>query len=404
MYIYSMKLLKREHYVRLLENFAGKDVIKVVTGIRRSGKSTLFRLFIEKLKENGVTDEQILFYNFEDFSLRKFLENPADLHEQIVAKASEGKDIYVFLDEIQKMQKFESFVSSLHLKPNIDMYITGSNAYLLSSELSTLLTGRYVQIHILPFSFKEFLESKQDKSRPDVIFNEYLHFGGMPGIVSSPEILHTQYTKDIFESIIEKDIMFRHKWHKNNHFERVVKFMLNSIGSQISANNIANVLKANKIAVSKNTIENYIEALTQSYLFYKCPRYDIKGKNILSTGEKYYVADLGFKRVLLGNENTDYGHNLENIVYLELLRRSDRLYIGKAYEKEVDFVQIDKNGYKNYFQVAWTTMDSKTLERELAPLNAIRDSNAKYLLTMDIFSGDSYNGIRKLNVIDWLFN
>ena len=399
-----MKLLKREHYTRLLENFAGKDVIKVVTGIRRCGKSTLFRLFIERLKENGVSDEQILFYNFEDFSLKKVLENPADLHEQIVNKSAGGKNLYVFLDEIQKMSDFESFVSSLHLRPNIDVYITGSNACLLSSELSTLLTGRYVQIHLLPFSFSEFLESKQDKNRPDAAFNEYLRFGGMPGIAGAPEILHTQYIKDVFESIIEKDIMFRYKWHKNNHFEKVLKFLLSSTGSRISVNNITNVLKTNNIAVSRNTVENYINALCESYLFYKCNRYDIKGKSILATGEKYYAADLGFKRALLGSENTDYGHNLENIVYLELLRRSDRLYIGKSNDKEVDFVQIDKNGYKNYFQVAWTAMDGRTLERELAPLNAIRDSNAKYLLTMDLFSGDSYNGIRKLNVMDWLLD
>lgn len=399
-----MDLIKRERYISLLENFAGKDVIKVVTGIRRCGKSTLFRLFIDKLKENGVGDEQILFYNFEDFSLRKILENPADLHEQIVAKAAGVKNLYVFLDEIQKMPGFESFVSSLHLRPNIDVYITGSSAYLLSSELSTLLTGRYVQVHLLPFSFREFLELKQDKSRPDAAFNEYLRFGGMPGIAGSPEILHTQYIKDVFESIIEKDIMFRHRWHKNNHFERVLKFLLSSTGNRISANNITNVLKANNAAVSRNTVENYINALTESYLFYKCSRYDIKGKSILATGEKYYAADSGFKRALLGSENTDYGHILENIVYLELLRRSDRLYTGKLSDKEVDFVQIDKNGYKNYFQVAWTAMDNKTLEGELAPLDAIKDSNAKYLLTMDVFSGDSYNGIRKLNVINWLLD
>jgi predicted AAA+ superfamily ATPase len=397
-----MNLVKRELYTRQLENFAGRDVIKVVTGIRRSGKSTLFRLFMEKLKENGVGEEQILSYNFEDFSLKNFLENPAGLHKQIVAKARGGKKLYVFLDEIQKMPRFEDFVSSLNIRPNIDIYITGSNAYLLSGELATFLTGRYVQIHVLPFSFKEFLESKQDKSRPDIVFNEYLRFGGMPGIAGAPEILHTQYIKDVFESIIEKDIMFRHKWHKNNHFERVLKFLLDSIGSPVSANNIANALKASNVAVSRNTVENYIDALSESYLFYKCSRYDIKGKNILTTGEKYYAADLGLKRALLGNENTDYGHNLENIVYLELLRRSDRLYIGKSNGKEVDFVQIDKNGYKSYFQVAWTTMDENTLERELAPLNAIKDSCAKYLLTMDVFAGDSYNGIRKLNVIDWL--
>ena len=397
-----MNLVKREHYIRLLENFADKDMIKVVTGIRRSGKSTLFRLFMEKLRKNGISDEQIMFYNFEDFSLRKILENPADLHEQIVTRAAGGKNLYVFLDEIQKMPDFEKFVSSLHLRSNIDVYLTGSNAYLLSSELSTLLTGRYVQVHILPFSFSEFLESKQDKSHPDAAFNEYLRFGGMPGIAGAPEILHTQYIKDVFESIIEKDILFRHKWQKNNHFERVLKFLLSAVGSRVSANNITNTLKANNVAVSRNTVENFIKALTESYLFYKCPRYDIKGKDILSTGEKYYAADLGFKRALLGSENTDYGHNLENIVYLELLRRSDRLYIGKSNDKEVDFVQIDKNGYKNYFQVAWTAMDGQTLERELTPLNAIKDSNAKYLLTMDAFSGDSYNGIRKLNVVDWL--
>jgi hypothetical protein len=397
-----MSILKRDHYVRRLEDFAGKDVIKVVTGIRRCGKSTLFRLFIDRLMEKGVSDAQILFYNFEDFALKKALEDPAGLHEQIVAKAENGENLYVFLDEIQKMPDFESFVSSLHLRSNIDVYITGSNAYLLSGELSTLLTGRYVQIHVLPLSFKEFLESKQDKSRLDVIFSDYLRLGGMPGVAGLPEMLHTQYVKDVFESIVEKDIMFRHRWHKENHFERVLRFLLNTIGSQVSVNNITNVLKANNIAVSRNTVDGYISALTESYLFYKCRRYDIKGKSVLTTGEKYYTADLGFKRAIQGSEGTDYGHNLENVVYLELMRRSDRLYMGKSGGREVDFVQIDKDGYKNYYQVAWTAMDGETLERELAPLNAIRDSNAKYLLTMDVHSGDSYNGIRKLNVIDWL--
>ena len=397
-----MNLLKRPHYTRRLEDFAGKDVIKVVTGVRRSGKSTLFRLFIESLKEKGVSDAQILFYNFEDFGLRKALENPADLHGQIITQSENGESLYVFLDEIQMMPNFEAFVSSLHLRPNIDVYITGSNAYLLSGELSTFLTGRYVQIHVQPLSFAEFLESKPDRSRPDAIFGEYLRFGGMPGVAGLPDALHTQYIRDVFESIVEKDIMFRHRWHKNNHFERVLRFLLNSTGSQVSANNIANTLKANGIAVSRNTVEDYINALSESYLFYKCRRYDIKGKSVLTTGEKYYVADLGFKRAIQGSEDTDYGHNLENVVYLELLRRSDRLYTGKSNGKEVDFVQIDKNGYKNYYQVAWTAMGGETLSRELAPLNAIRDSNLKYLLTTDACSGDSYNGIRKLNVIDWL--
>ena len=397
-----MEPVKRERYIQLMEDFAGKDVIKLVTGIRRCGKSTLFQLFINRLKEKGVGDERILFYNFEDFSLKNALENPATLHEQITARAADGKELYVFLDEIQKMRNFESFVASLHLRPNIDVYITGSNAYLLSSELSTLLTGRYVQIHVLPFSFSEFMESKQDKNRPDDVFSEYLRFGGMPGIAGMPEMLRTQYIKDVFESIVEKDVLFRYKWHKNNHFERVLRFLLNSTGSPVSANNITNALKANNVAVSRNTVDNYIDALSVSYLFYKCRRYDVKGKNILTTGEKYYAADLGFKRAILGSENADYGHNLENVVYLELLRRSDRLYTGKSNGKEVDFVQIDKNGYKSYFQVAWTAMDGATLERELAPLRAIKDSNPKYLLTMDAFSGDSYDGIRKLNVIDWL--
>ncbi|MCL2182656.1 MAG: ATP-binding protein [Chitinispirillia bacterium] len=396
-----MEPLKREHYTRRLEDFAGKDLIKVVTGVRRSGKSTLFRLFIDRLKDKGVGESQILFYNFEDFGLRKALENPMGLHEEIVARAENTETLYVFLDEIQKMPAFENFVSSLHLRPNIDVYITGSNAYLLSGELSTLLTGRYVQIHVLPLSFKEFLGAKQDR-RPDAAFNEYMRFGGMPGVAGLPEMLHTQYLRDVFESIIEKDILFRHKWHKDNHFERILNFLLGSTGSPVSANNITNALKANNIAVSRNTVEDYMAALSESYLFYKCSRYDIKGKGVLATGEKYYVADLGFKRAILGSENTDYGHNLENIVYLELLRRSDRLYTGKSNGKEVDFVQIDKDGYKNYYQVAWTAMSGETLERELAPLNAIKDSNAKYLLTMDPPSGDSYNGIRKLNAVDWL--
>ena len=294
-------------------------------------------------------------------------------------------------------------VDGLYVKPNIDVYVTGSNAYLLSSELGTLLTGRYISLHILPLSFKEYVSAFEDKSRLDLLFTQYLKNGGMPGSLEFPDEYKTKYLQDIYSDILQKDILVRHNWHKENNFENVVKFILDSIGSTLSSSKIANVLKNEGYKSSHHTIDNYLQALTEAYLFYKVPRYEIRGKNILRTLEKYYAVDLGFKRAILDRiTEADFEHDLENIVYLELLRRNDRVYVGKTDRTEMDFVVKTPQGETEYYQVAWSTWQETTWEREIRPFELIKDYNRRTLLTMDIEPESSYKGIQKMNVIDWL--
>jgi predicted AAA+ superfamily ATPase len=386
-----------------LAGLRDKNLIKVLTGVRRCGKSTVMQMFADYLKTDGVSDNQIVLLNFEAFENRKWLADLEGLYVHIIKQLDLSKKCYVFLDEIQQVNEFERLVDGLYVKPNIDVYITGSNAYLLSSELGTLLTGRYISIHILPFSFKEFLLTQTDVSRTDLLFAKYMDTGGLPGIFELPESAIKNYVQNVIQNIIQKDVLVRNKWRNEDYFNKTTSFLFDSIGSIISPKKITNTLKTNGIAISHNTVENYINALVESYMFYKVKRFDLRGKGLLATQEKYYTVDVGFKKFFLGNKiNMDLGHNLENIVYLELIRRGNVVNIGKADDTEIDFVCRNVNGDREYIQVAWTTKEQSTFEREMRPFELIKDFNRRTLLTTDVEPVTIYKGIQKINVIDWL--
>ena len=381
-----------------------KNLIKVLTGVRRCGKSTIMQMFRDYLISDGIDKNQIVFLNLEALENRKWLNDFESLYYYIVNQLDMSKPCYVFLDEVQQIKEFERLVDGLYVKPNVDVYITGSNAYLLSSELGTLLTGRYISIHILPFSFKEFLLTQTDISRIDLLFAKYIDTGGMPEIFDLPESSIKDYTQDVIQNIIQKDVLVRNKWRNEEHFYKTTAFLFDSIGSVISPKKITNTLKTNnKLSLSHNTVENFINALVESYMFYKVKRFDLRGKGLLMTQEKYYTVDLGLKKFFLGDKiNLDLGHNLENIVYLELLRRGNQVNIGKADSTEIDFVVRKPNGEQDYIQVAWTTKEQSTFEREIRPFELIKDFNRRILLTTDVEPVTIYKGIQKINVIDWL--
>jgi predicted AAA+ superfamily ATPase len=399
-----MKRIERKDYMNTLIGLRDKNLIKVLTGVRRCGKSTVMQMFRDYLIADGVHENQIVFLNFEDFENRKWLNDFEGLYYHITDRLYLSKPCYVFLDEVQQVKEFERLVDGLYVKPNIDVYITGSNAYLLSSELGSLLTGRYISIHILPFSFREFLLTQTDISRTDLLFARYIDTGGMPGIFDLPENSVKDYIRDIIQNIIQKDVLVRNKWRNEDHFNKTTVFLFDSIGSVISPKKITNILKTNnKISLSHNTVENYMNALTESYLFYRVKRFDLRGKGLLMTQEKYYTVDLGLKKFFFGDkDNPDLGHNLENIVFLELLRRGHQVNIGKADHTEIDFVVRKPGGDREYIQVAWTAKEDSTFQREIRPFELIRDFNRRILLTTDVEPVTTYKGIQKINVIDWL--
>ncbi|MDR2585490.1 MAG: ATP-binding protein [Prevotellaceae bacterium] len=399
-----MKLIKRIDYMNKLIGLRDKNLIKVLTGVRRCGKSTVMQMFRDHLIADGVDETRIIFLNFEDFENRKWLNDFENLYYHIINQLDLSKSCYVFLDEVQQVKEFERLVDGLYVKSNIDVYITGSNAYLLSSELGTLLTGRYISIHILPFSFKEFLLMHTDTSRTDLLFAKYIDTGGMPGIFELPEDSINNYIQDVIQSIIQKDVLVRNKWRNEDHFYKTTTFLFDSIGSIISPKKITNTLKTNnRISLSHNTVENYINALVESFMFYKVKRFDLRGKGLLLTQEKYYTVDLGLKKNFLGDKsNLDLGHNLENVVFLELLRRGTQVNIGKSGNTEIDFIVRKPDGDREYIQVAWTAKEQSTFEREMRPFELIRDFNRRILLTTDVEPVTTYRGIQKINVIDWL--
>lgn len=396
--------IERKNYMNTLIGLRDKDLIKVLTGVRRCGKSTVMQMFCDYLISDGVDNSQIVFLNFEEIENRKWQNDFEGLYYHIVNQLDLSKPCYVFLDEVQQIEEFERLVDGLFVKPNIDVYVTGSNAYLLSSELGTLLTGRYISIHILPFSFKEFLLTQTDTSRTDLLFAKYLDIGGMPKIFDLPENSIKSYLQDVLHNIVQKDVLVRNKWRNEDHFYKTTAFLFDSIGSIISPRKITNTLKTdNKLAISHNTVDSYINALVESFLFYKVKRFDLRGRGLLMTQEKYYTVDLGLKKYFLGDKvNVDLGHNLENVVYLELLRRGNQINIGKADQTEIDFVVQKTNGEQEYIQVAWTAKEQSTFEREIRPFELIKDFNRRILLTTDIEPVTTYKGIQKINVIDWL--
>jgi predicted AAA+ superfamily ATPase len=331
--------------------------------------------------------------------------NWKEIYDYIVKNLKKNATNYVFIDEVQNIPEFEKMLEGLNVHPNIDLYVTGSNAFLLSSELATLLTGRAYEINVLPFSFTEYLEFKGNATNPDRAFAEYVHTGGFPEAVRlSADGNHfaNEYLQTVFKNIYDNDISIRHTIYAEKSYQEVVNFLIDSVGSRVSAGNIAKVLTTNKKKIDNKTVSKYIDTLVEAFLFYKVNRYDIKGKQHLATQEKYYLVDLGFRNALLGKElASDAGHLLENIIYLELKRRNNQVWIGKSNNLEVDFVVRNNEGLTQYIQVSQTVQDAKTLERELAPFNSIADHHEKLLITMDYDTG-TYNGIKKINAIDWL--
>lgn len=400
----------RKEYLSKLLVYKDKDLIKVVSGLRRSGKSTLFELYRQTLLQMGVPESQIVFLNFEDFELRKFLNDLDALYVHIIGNLDVSKPSYVFLDEIQNVHEFERLVDGLFVKPNMDVYITGSNAFLLSGELATLLSGRYIEISILPFSFKEYLTARNiDTSNKylnyEALFFDYINETSLPKGVElrddGYDIIH-EYLEAIYTTIVEKDITQRHQINDKRAFGNIVKFVASHIGNSLSPGNIAKTLKQDGQSTHNTTVKKYLEYLTASFVFYKVNRFDLKGKKQLATLEKYYLVDAGLLNVLTGKERTtDRGHILENIVYLELLRRGNKIWTGTARNAEVDFVCKTPSGDIEYYQVAWEMSNEKTVEREFSSLEKINDNYPKYLLTTDSFTQDR-NGVKHLNVFNWL--
>ena len=396
--------MQRKEYLDRLISGREKQIIKVVTGVRRCGKSTLFTLYIDYLKSTGVSEDQIVSVNLEDVEYEKLLDYKA-LYDYVKERLCKDRYTYVFIDEVQNCNSFEKAVNSFFIKPNVDVYITGSNAYMLSGELATLLSGRYVTIDMLPFSFKEYCEASNSAGKTKrESFNDYLRFGSFPyvAIIERNDAVVIPYLDGIYSTILLKDVAKREGITDVSLLENIIKFVAASVGSPISTKKISDSINSSGRKISVNTVEHYLRALTDSYIFYKVERYDIKGRQHLKTLGKYYLVDSGIRNLLLSSSSSDLGHIIENVVYLELLRRGFKVNIGKLYEKEVDFVASDMNG-RAYYQVSASVLDESTLNRELEPLQKIADNYPKILLTLDdIGTGRNFAGIRHLNLLDWL--
>ena len=392
-------MIERMEYLKQLMSWKDKDLIKVITGIRRCGKSTLFSLYIDELKKSGIKDNHIILINLEspDFNFANFKE----LYDFVKGKIKDNQKYYVFLDEVQSISEFQKAVDGLYILKNVDLYITGSNAKLLSGELATLLSGRYIEIKMLPLSFKEYKEYYKEENN-EKLYLKYINNSSFPYALSLQNSDQVDaYLESLFNTIIVKDIATRKKITDTSMLKSVVEFLFSTVGSTMSVKKIADTLTSNGRNISVHTVESYLDALTESYIFNKVSRYDIKGKQYLQTGDKYYATDITMRYALLGRKNVDLGHVLENIVYLELKRRGYKVYVGKNDNKEVDFVAENREGII-YYQVAYTVRDEHTLERELSALQSIKDHYPKYILTMDIDPEVSYDGIKKMNALDWL--
>ena len=394
----------REEYLNKLKVLKDKHIIKIVTGIRRCGKSTLLLQFQNWLIEQGVDSSQIIFINFEDLEYED-LNDYRSLHQYIKEKIKKNTKTYIFLDEIQNVDKFPKVLDSLQLNPDIDLYVTGSNAYMLSSEIATLISGRYIQIEMLPLSFKEYCLAKggyEDRARK---YTDYLLSSSFPyalALDSEPNIIR-DYLESIYNTIVIKDIMNRKQVTDSMMLQSVLKFIFDNIGNPFSTKKIADTMTSDGRKIDSKTIEKYLTALKESYVIYQAKRFDIKGKQYLKTLDKYYVVDIGLRYMLLGKQAMDAGHILENIIYLELLRRSYDVYVGKVDSFEVDFVAQNQDG-NHYYQVALTVREEATLNRELRPLQMLQDDYPKVLLTLDDDPSRDIDGIKILNARDWLLD
>ncbi|MBO5141860.1 MAG: ATP-binding protein [Clostridia bacterium] len=399
-----MKRIERTTYLNQLKDLQDKQIIKVITGVRRCGKSTLMEIYQDYLRNNGVQENQIIVINFEDFDNFE-LRDSQKLYQYVKDRILDDNMTYVFFDEIQLVDRFPDVVNSLFLKKNVDLYLTGSNAYMLSSEIATLLSGRYVEIPLLPLSFKEYISFDGDTSNLQRKYSEYIEFSSFPYILDLEKNIKIidDYLHGIYSTIVLKDIITRKKINDVMLLESVIRFVFDNIGNVLSSKKIADTLTSSGRKTDVKTIEKYINAMLESFVIYQANRYNIKGKQFLKTMEKYYVVDLGLRAMLLGRRSYDVGHILENIVYLELLRRGKEVYIGKVDDLEVDFVTIDRDTIA-YYQVAATVRDENTLKRELLSLQKIKDQYPKVLLTLDEDPDADYNGIKRVNVLNWLLS
>lgn len=398
----AVQRIERKKYLDKLIALKDKQIIKVITGIRRCGKSTLMEIYQDYLKSQGMSAEQIVSINLEDYDFYE-LRDPKVLHAYIKERLVQDKMTYVFLDEIQHCEEFPRVVDSLFIRKNVDLYITGSNAYMLSSEIATLISGRYVEIKMLPLSFREYVESTGDTKELARKYTAYLENSSFPyalELAGHPKEIK-DYLDGIYNTIIVKDIAKRNKITDTMMLESVTRFVFDNIGSPLSTKKIADTMTSEGRKIDVKTVEKYLKALMESFIVYQAKRYNVKGKQYLKTLEKYYVVDIGLRYLLLGSRSTDVGHILENVVYLELLRRDNDVYVGKIDEAEVDFVAMKPNKTV-YYQVAASVRDEKTLQRELAPLQKINDHYPKMILTLDEDPEADYNGIRRINVLDWL--
>lgn len=398
-----MKTITRTEFFNRLKSYRDKHIIKVITGVRRCGKSTLLMMFRDWLIESGVSPSQIIFINFEDYDNYDLL-TPKKLYEYIKERISADKKTYIFFDEIQNVQDFQRVVDSLFLNKNLDLYITGSNAYLLSGELATLLSGRYITIEMLPLSFKEFCSAMPDTNLSlSEKYRRYIEQSSFPYAINfgndKKETL--DYLNGIYSTIVLKDVITRHKISDSKMLESVIRFIFDSIGSPISSKKIADTMVSSGRRTDSKTIEKYISALQDCFIVYEAKRYDVKGKQYLKLLEKYYAVDVGLRFLLLGQKANDIGHILENIIYLELVRRGYRVYVGKADNMEIDFVAQNESG-NTYIQVAASVRDESTLKRELRPLQILKDSYPKLLLTLDDDPISDYGGIKRMNALEWL--
>ena len=403
-------MVERKEYLERLIQWKDEQVIKVVTGIRRCGKSTLLLQYQEWLKASGVSDEQIVTINFEELEYEE-LQDYKKLYAYLKDRLCKGKMTYIFLDEIQKVSAFEKVVDSLYVKPQVDLYVTGSNAYMLSGDLATLLTGRYVEIKMLPLSFYEFLEitgSGQEQG-----LSEYMRDGGLPYVAvmdRTPEKVDT-YLEGIYNTVIVKDIEDRQARKESDSDKRkindilllktIAKYLASIVGNPVSIRSITDYFISNGRKISPNTVSDYVEALTESFIFYPAERFDIIGKQLLKANRKMYIVDLGLRNHILPRRQYDLGFSLENIVYFELLRRGYRVMIGKVGSTEVDFV-AEKQGAYTYFQVTTDMTAQETFEREMKPLRHIRDNYEKIVLTGDRLTLGNYDGIQVKYLPDWL--
>ena len=398
-------MIRRKEYIDRLIRWREKQLIKVITGVRRCGKSTLFSLYIDCLKETGVADEQIIYVNLEDVDNEQLLDYRT-LHTYVKERLCKNKVTFVFIDEVQQCPQFEKAVDSLFIRKNVDVYITGSNAHMLSGELATLLSGRYVEIRMLPLSFSEYLEFVGVEGNVREKFSDYLSFGSFPYVAAlrQDRTVIRGYIDGIYNTILIKDIAKREGITDIAVLESIVRFLCGNVGSPVSAKKISDTINSSGRKISVNTVDRYLRALCDSFLFYKVDRFDIKGRQTLKTLGKYYIVDSGLRDVLVSSGSGDFGHLLENIVYLELIRRGYKVNIGKLAEKEVDFVADSGDGL-SYYQVSATTLAENTLRRELEPLRKISDNHPKFLLTLDEYMPNAnFDGIRKMSVLEWLLN